>query len=73
MLDVFGFKITKCDLYVILWFLYNAQGLLNFTGTLFSQLLLGCIFLWSFCDFILMIPVYQNRYFKGLKVHIKSV
>ena len=70
MLDVFGFKITKCDLYVILWFLYNAQGLLNFTGTLFSQLLLGCIFIWSFCDFMLMIPVYQNRYFKGLKIYV---
>lgn len=70
MLDVFGFKINKCDLYVILWFLYNAQGLLNFTGTLFSQLLLGCIFLWSFCDFMLMIPVYQNRYFKGLKIYV---
>lgn len=56
-------RFTSCDLYILLWLLYNLQGVLYPSGSLVSQWLLAIILLWSVLNYIWL---YSKGYTKPI-------
>lgn len=61
-------NIRNCDLYVLLWLIYNAQGVV-YTAGILSQMSLMVIIAWSSMDFVFLYNKIKGGYFSGVKLY----